>query len=244
MWSRLVQFFTEMDSQSQRSLWITVALFAAVAAILGFGVTFIDINQGLIANFLRSLRDAWWAPAAVTGVFVVLAFIGAPQFVLIAATVVVFGPVLGFELSWVATMISASVGFLLGRHLGAESLERFGGGTVKRVSRLIGKNGFLASLIVRLVPSAPFIVVNMAAGVSAMRFSHFLAGTALGIIPKAALVSFAGHGLNEVLANENLPALIFFAAALAIWLVIVLIVRPLIRSQAVANDLPDEGPRQ
>ena len=58
--------------------------------------------------------------------------------------------------------------------------------------KLIGKNGFMASLIVRLVPSAPFIVVNMAAGVTPMKVRDFVAGTAIGIIPKIALTAFAG----------------------------------------------------
>ena len=40
---------------------------------------------------------------------------------------------------------------------------------------MVGRNGFLASLIVRLVPSAPFIVVNMAAGVTPMRLRDFAA---------------------------------------------------------------------
>ena len=111
---------------------------------------------------------------------------------MIAAAVVAFGPFAGAAYSWIGTMVSALVGFYLGRAAGARVLERFSGDGVKRFTRLVGQNGFLASLIVRLVPSAPFIVVNMAAGVTPMRLRDFAAGTALGIIPKIALTAFAG----------------------------------------------------
>ena len=65
---------------------------------------------------------------------------------------------------------------------------------------LVGRNGLWASAIVRLVPSAPFVVVNMAAGCTPMPFWMFLVGTAFGSVPKLALTAFAGaqvvHGLN------------------------------------------------
>ena len=65
--------------------------------------------------------------------------------------------------------------------------------------RMIGKNGFMASLIVRLVPSAPFIVVNMAAGVTPMKLRDFAAGTAIGIVPKIALTAFAGNSIVQAM---------------------------------------------
>ena len=80
-----------------------------------------------------------------------------------------------------------AVGFFGGVH----GLERIGAEVVI---------AHLASLIVRLVPSAPFIVVNMAAGVTPMRLSAFALGTGIGILPKIALTAFAGgavvKGLN------------------------------------------------
>ena len=43
--------------------------------------------------------------------FIPASFIGAPQFVLIAACVVAFGPIEGFFYSWIATVISAAANF-------------------------------------------------------------------------------------------------------------------------------------
>jgi uncharacterized membrane protein YdjX (TVP38/TMEM64 family) len=120
--------------------------------------------------------------------------------VLIAAAVVAFGPWAGFLYSWIGTEVSALVGFFLGRRFGADILRRYAGQGVQDFMGMVGENGFLASLIVRLVPSAPFIVVNMAAGVTPMRVSAFAIGTGIGILPKIALTAFAGgavvKGLN------------------------------------------------
>jgi len=114
------------------------------------------------------------------------------------------------------------VGFGLGRKIGSGALSALGsvggGEGVTRFMGLIGRNGFMASLIVRLVPSAPFIVVNMAAGVTPMRFLHFLAGTAIGIIPKIALTAFAGNSIVQAMKGGGYQPLILLIAAALIWL--------------------------
>lgn len=158
-------------------------------------------------------------PVAVAA-FAALAFVGVPQFMLIAAAVVAFGGWAGFAYSWIGTMVSALVGFHLGRAAGAGALERFSGAGVKRFMDHIGQNGFLASLIVRLVPSAPFIVVNMAAGVTPMRALDFTAGTALGIVPKIALTAFAGNSIARAMRGEIGRDALWLALMLAVWIAI------------------------
>mgnify|MGYP001139189810 FL=1 len=156
-------------------------------------------------------------PAAI-GAFAALAFIGTPQIVLIAAAVVAFGPLAGAAYSWIGTMVSALVGFWLGRAAGAKTLERFSGEGVRRFMRLVGENGFLASLIVRLVPSAPFIVVNMAAGVTPMRTLHFVAGTGLGIVPKIVLTAFAGASIVQLMRGDVGRNALVIVAVVLLWL--------------------------
>jgi uncharacterized membrane protein YdjX (TVP38/TMEM64 family) len=117
-------------------------------------------------------------------------------------------------------MVSALVGFHLGRAAGAGTLERFSGAGVRRFMDHIGQNGFLASLIVRLVPSAPFIVVNMAAGVTPMRALDFTAGTALGIVPKIALTAFAGNSIARAMRGEIGRDALWLALMLAVWIAI------------------------
>jgi uncharacterized membrane protein YdjX (TVP38/TMEM64 family) len=115
--------------------------------------------------------------------------------VLIAAAVGTFGPTLGGLYSWVGTMVSALVGFALGRIWGRGLTSLVRGETLSRWLGLIGRNGFLASLVVRLTPFAPFVAVNLAAGLTAITLRDFVAGTAIGIVPKIVLTALAGDSV-------------------------------------------------
>jgi uncharacterized membrane protein YdjX (TVP38/TMEM64 family) len=189
-------------------------VFLFGAQVLGFsGEATVERWLGFAAN------GPWGLPVAV-GAFALLAFVGVPQFILIAAAVVAFGPVTGFAYSWIGTLASAVVGFFLGRFAGAKVLQSFSGEGVQAFMGLVGRNGFLASLIVRLVPSAPFIVVNMAAGVTPMRLRDFLAGTAIGIIPKIVLTAFAGNSIVRVLKGQGGTHVAWLVLIVLTWLVI------------------------
>ena len=232
----LVRFLTEMDSKTARTLWVSALLLTVAGAILAFGMVFLNVDQSAIADVLRGLRHAWWAPAAVAIMFIVLAFIGAPQVVLIAATVAVFGPEEGAVLSWGSTMISAIVGFYVGRAAGAEALRRIGGELIQRLTRRVKENALLAALIIRLVPSGPFIIVNMALGATGMRSAPFLIGSGIGFAPKILLIAFAGHGVARLMANQTMLALAILGAAALVWLLIVYVIRPRLRARNAAND--------
>jgi uncharacterized membrane protein YdjX (TVP38/TMEM64 family) len=170
------------------------------------------------------------------GAFAALAFVGVPQFVLIAAAVVAFGPWTGFAYSWIGTLVSSLVGFWLGRTFGGRLLKDLAGDGVAKFMTLISKNGFLASLIVRLVPSAPFIVVNMAAGVTPMKIRDFAAGTAIGIIPKIALTAFAGNSIVQALKGGGQRHLVMLLVAVAVWIVCGLAARAWLKKRETAAE--------
>lgn len=229
-----LRFITRLDSRAVRAVWITLALFGLVAALFVVGRFVLDIEPSSVRTWFQSAANEWYALPATILLFTVLAFVGAPQFALIGAAVFAFGPVLGFFYSWIATIVSASVNFWLGRFLGAETVRRYGGKTVNRISAFVGKNGFWASLIVRIVPSAPFIVVNMAAGVSRMNYLPFVAGLGVGVIPKTAIIAFFGGSLMALFSGGGWQAIVALAAAAAAWIGFMLYARKLLRS--------DDGP--
>ena len=168
------------------------ALFGGVGLVFLFGAGALGLSGPDAArHWLAAAQGPWALPAAV-GLFAVLAFLGVPQFVLIAAVVASFGPWRGLAYSWVGTLASALVGFGLGRAFGARLLPAEGDGAVGRFMTLVARNGFVASLVIRLVPFAPFVVVNMAAGVTEISWVDFAAGTGIGIVPKIALIALAG----------------------------------------------------
>ena len=228
---RLLQFLSNMDAQAWRALAISFVLFGGVGLVFVFGAPMLGLNgEATVQEWMRAVPGPWSLPVAVAA-FAALAFVGVPQIMLIAAAVVAFGPEAGFAYSWIGTMVSSLVGFYLGRVAGAKALERFSGAGVARFVALIGRNGFFASFIVRMVPSAPFIVINMAAGVTPMRVVDFTLGTALGIVPKIALTAFAGNSIVRLMKGEIGKDAFLLAAIAVAWVAIGLVARAWLKSR-------------
>ena len=234
--SRFLAFLNRMDASAWRTVAVTLGLFLVVGIILVVGKFALlsgASGDGVFSQIeatLTTLQDHPLGLPAVILFFCAMAFLGAPQFGLIAAAVVAFGPSKGFLYAWVATLCSATLTFWIGRWAGEGMLRRYGGETANRLSRFVGKNDFFASMIVRNVPTAPFIVVNMAFGVSHAVFWRFLAGLAIGVLPKTALVAFGGGAVTAALAGAPVVAGLAVLAVVVIWIGIVLFARNRMRA--------------
>jgi uncharacterized membrane protein YdjX (TVP38/TMEM64 family) len=231
--SRLWSFLLAMDARAWRAIAVTAGLFASIALIFLFGRTTIGVEtERELEAWLGGFDGSPWGLPATIAVFTLAAFIGAPQFLLIAACVVAFGPWSGFLYAWIATVVSAAVTFYVGRIAGAKALSRFGGDKLNRLSRFVGRNAFMGSFIIRNVPSAPFIVVNMAFGLSRASFPGFLAGCALGVLPKTALVAFFGGSFMTAVAGDGVWTSAILAAVGVAWLGLMLAARAVLERRA------------
>jgi uncharacterized membrane protein YdjX (TVP38/TMEM64 family) len=229
---RLVRFLMDMDARAWRTVLVTFLLFGGVGVLfVAAGALFGFEGGSTVERWLGFAVRSPFALLIAIAAFAALAFLGTPQVVLIAAAVVAFGPWLGSLYSWIGTLVSASVGFWLGRVTGGRLLRDLGGKAIQAFIGMIGRNGFLASLIVRLVPSAPFVAVNMAAGVTSMGFAAFLSGTAIGIVPKILLTAMAGRSVAHAQKGQLLINLGLLAIALLAWIVTGLLARRWIRRQ-------------
>jgi uncharacterized membrane protein YdjX (TVP38/TMEM64 family) len=231
--AKIADFVNNMDERAWRAVAVTLVLFVVVGVMLVVGRLFYGPQiEAFIDYWLGGAERAHWGLPATILIFVVTAYVGAPQIVLIGACVVAFGPEVGFWYAWAATIVSGAVTYFTGKLSSAATIKRFGGATGGRFTRFMGKNGFLASLVVRFVPTAPFIVVNMAFGAARVNFWAFLGGLALGVLPKTAIVAFAGDGIMDALEGRLGSAAVMGAAAIALWLIGVVLVRRIVRSQA------------
>jgi len=235
------RFLTSMDTRAATSLAVSVFLMAVVLALFFFGGRLVHVeDEGRLAAWLAAFSSSPLAVPAVIAVFIVLALTGFPQWFLIAGTILAFGARDGATYSWLATMISATVTFALGRLMGSSFVERFGGARTYATMDLIGRHGILASALIRIIPSAPFIVVNAAAGAARVPLWKYLAGTSVGIVPKILIVAalstlapgdrtFAAGlgGLGQFAASLTAGDWALFAAVVAGWIGLLLGVRQL-----------------
>jgi uncharacterized membrane protein YdjX (TVP38/TMEM64 family) len=132
--------------------------------------------------------------------------------------VVAFGPEVGFWYAWAATIVSGVVTYFTGRLVGAHARQKLSGATGGRFTRFMGKNGFMASLIVRNLPTAPFVVVNSAFGAARVNFWAYIFGLTLGVLPKTAIIAFAGDGIMDAIEGNIGSAALMGVAAIALWL--------------------------
>src|SRR5579863_5691707 len=144
---RLTQFLTNLDAKAWRSLAVSFLLFGGVGLIFLVGAPALGLSgRAGVERWLTLAHGPWALPAAVAA-FAVLAFLGAPQFVLIAAAVVAFGVEDGMLYSWSGTLASSMIGYELGRGFGGGFVRNLKSEGVNRFMALVGKNGFAASLI-------------------------------------------------------------------------------------------------
>lgn len=235
----LGRFLITMDAKAATSLFVSVVLLVFVLLMFFFGQRWLHLeNEGRLTQILFEASQSAWAAPIVVSVFVMLALTGFPQILLITATVMTFGGRDGAFYSWLATMISATFTFGLGHWFGGGFVSRFGGERTRATIDFIGRHGILASGLIRVVPSAPFIVVNAAAGAAHIPLWKYWTGTSIGIVPKilfvVALGSFTAKGrtlsedvdgILDFFTRRDPQDLALLAAVIVGWLAFLLFVR-------------------
>jgi phospholipase D1/2 len=129
---------------------------------------------------------------------------------LIAATAAAFGPWLGFAYASTGAITSAIVTYGVGAAIGRDALENAFGPRLNRVRRSIVERGVLTVAAARLVPIAPFTLVNLVAGASNVRFADFVLGTIRGMAPGITMMSALGYQIWSIVSEPTVTNLMIF----------------------------------
>ena len=229
-WAKLMDFVNNMDARAWRALAMSLGMVLVAGALLVVGRLYYgeQIEAFIDSTLGEAQRTHIGLPVTIL-VFTLTAYVGAPQFVLILACVVAFGPEQGFWFAWIATVVSGAATYFTGRLAGAETRKRFGGATGGRFTRFMGKNAFLASCLVRLLPTAPFVVVNMAFGAARVNFWAYIGGLTLGVLPKTAIFAFGYDAIMDALEGKVGSAVAMALLAIGLWVLVAYVVRRWVR---------------
>jgi uncharacterized membrane protein YdjX (TVP38/TMEM64 family) len=201
-----------------------LALEGAISLVLLLALAFLlrDPEVGaapLIRQALR-LADAyglsWLGLASVLVIYPVASAFLVPVNLLIALTAAAFGPFIGFVYALAGALLAASVTFALGRAIGSRPVRRLAGRRVNAVRRRLSEHGLWAMTLLRLLPVAPFTLVNLVAGTARLRFRDFLLGSVLGMLPGCMLLAAFGDRLGAWLRrpdSANLAVVVGLALA-------------------------------
>lgn len=174
---------------------LAALVVAAVAVAVSVGVPPVAGIRGWLAG------AGWAAPLVWAVLFAGLSLTPVP----VSALAVAGGVLLGFGPGLPATLagklVGAAVGFALARRLGRATVLRGLDRSGRRAARLaeadavLHRQGLPAVIAVRLAPMLPFSVLNTVWGLTAVRWRHYLAGTAIGVTPgTTALVAVGAFG--------------------------------------------------
>lgn len=182
------------------------------------------INFDTVMAWQESMKGHPAALAWVVGIYMLGSLVLFPVTILNLATIFTFGPILGNAYSLAGWLSSASMGYGIGRAIGRDFLLRIAGPRLDRFLRRTERHGLAAVLTVRLLPVAPFSIVNLFVGVSSIRFRDFFLGSAVGRIPGILLLALVGVQFENFLrdpgaGNVVLLGLVVFLLPLgAAWL--------------------------
>jgi uncharacterized membrane protein YdjX (TVP38/TMEM64 family) len=208
----------------RRTSWVWLKLcgmalaFVALAIAWQFPPLSHMADPETVGPMLRALAAEPWAPLLVLGVYVVGGLIAFPVLLLIAATAAAFGPLAGLAYAAAGSLASATVTYAVGVAIGRDALNGVVGPRLRRVQQRIVRGGVLTIAAIRLVPIAPFTVVNLVAGASGIRFGAYAAGTILGMAPGLIVMSALGHQIMRIITGPSGLDFALLAAVLAVWL--------------------------
>jgi uncharacterized membrane protein YdjX (TVP38/TMEM64 family) len=147
------------------------------------------------------LSFGWWAPAVSALLQIVTSIIAPlPSFVLAIVNAMLFGIWWGALLTWSTALLAAAICFAIARVWGRPVVERLvPRSALDSTDRFFLTNGVLAVLVARLIPFINPDVVSYAAGLTVMRWRHFMVSIAAGSLPSVAIYSYLGsRGITNI----------------------------------------------
>lgn len=201
----------------RRLLLLVLALVAMLALAAAWSWSplrsWLDVDR--IVGGLQQLGQAFGPVAAVVG-FALACAIAVPMTFLTLVTLVAFGPTTGFFVSLAGAVLGSAVSYGLGVLLGREVVLGLAGPRLKTLSERLGDRGLVAVIAVRMVPIAPFAVVNMVAGATHIRLRDMLLGTAIGMTPGTLAMMFFVDQIVQAIKSPGPVTLLILAISAAL----------------------------
>jgi phospholipase D1/2 len=176
-------------------------LVGLVGLVLAWRTT--SLGAWLEPSRVAALGEALWSapygPLATIGaVFIATTFL-VPVNLLTIAFAVTLPPWPAVVTTFTGSILSAVATYALGRRLGAASTERMLGKrfAVLDLPRRLANTGLFAIVLVRVLPLAPFTIMNIACGAFRIPFVNYALGTAIALIPGKVAVLFFASSLRE-----------------------------------------------
>jgi uncharacterized membrane protein YdjX (TVP38/TMEM64 family) len=166
------------------------------------------LNADNVSNTALYISENDLGPLIALGIYLVGSLIMIPVTLMIAGTALAFGFLSGVIISLSGSLLSAALAYAVGRRFGRDVLRRLPALRLNRLSRRLARHGIITVTSLRLIPIAPFTVVNVAAGAGHLRFLDFMIGTLLGMIPGILIITLLVQQIEITFRRPDLESLI------------------------------------
>lgn len=216
--SRLVAAPAPVRAGSRRRIWPLVAAGGFLLAMVVVGrVLDVGSHLGTARGWTAELGVL--APAVYVVVYVTATLVGVPGMPFTLLSPLLFGIGPAFVVMVVGSAISAALAFLIARYLARDALAEWLAGTdgFARLSALVEKHDWAVIPMLRIVPIAPFVVVNYGFGLTGISFWRYFGWSELAMVPmNAVLVMGAGFFFDAATRGSASWGLLGAAAAAAL----------------------------
>lgn len=222
------QFDATVTSVSPTRWSRVLVLAVAVLVLIGlwrFTPLFQMTHPQELVNWLHQFGQDRTMPFILLLVFVLAGSAGFPVTVLIAATAMMLSPPLAFVVALFGSLLSGWITFQIGHWISIRWLRGLAGTKVNRINRALAAQGITSVMVLRMLPIAPFVLINLAAGASRVRAFDFLMGSALGMAPGIVVLVFLGHQLSRLLADPDPIHFVYLGLAIAAMLALGLVIQ-------------------
>ena len=161
-----------------------IVVAAIVLALLWTHTPLADwVTRDSAMQLAQWFSGHWWAPVLVVLAYTPASFIMFPRWIITMTAVLAFGPWQGLVYAYIGVIIAGVATFIPGRLVERETIRRLAGRKLKPVTQFMERKGLIAVTLVRLVPIAPFPIVNLIMGAMRVKLWQFVVGTFLGMLP-------------------------------------------------------------
>lgn len=169
-----------------------------------------------IAQWFEQLGRSPSAPLTIGLIYIVANVVVFPTIALNLAVILALGAVWGLVYALYGTLLAGVLVFLAGRVFGKAPLERLGIEAVDKPLRVIRQSGLPGLILLRMVPVAPYPIVNLLLGAGGIRLWVFVVGTALGVLPSLLAMGVLGFQLREVFQDPTPTRVAILGAAVVV----------------------------
>jgi uncharacterized membrane protein YdjX (TVP38/TMEM64 family) len=194
---------------------ILVILFGAAAAWKWTPLAD-QIDTGKITSWVFSIRDNPARSLIILAAYVGGTLVLVPITVLILATALVFGVLLGCAYSFAGCFLGCAVTYAVGYFLGQDFIRQIIGSKWNRVEKNISRTGIVAVATMRLLTVAPFTIVNVISGAFQVPFRDYIIGSLLGMAPGIILINLFAHQFESAIRNPGVGSYVLLIALVGV----------------------------